>query len=48
MKKLDDILYIIGSITICSGIFMLSVPIAIIVFGVFIMIASFGIYKAGK
>lgn len=48
MKNLDDILFIIGSVTVCIGIAMYSQPIAVIMFGVFILLASRGIYKAGK
>jgi hypothetical protein len=48
MKNLDDILFIIGSVIVCIGIAMYSISIAVIVFGIFILLASRGIYKAGK
>jgi hypothetical protein len=47
-KNLDDILFCIGSLTICAGIAMWTIPGAILALGVFIMLASYSLHKVGK
>lgn len=47
-KNLSDILFCIGGLVICAGVFMLSIPIAIILSGGFIMLASYSVHKGGR
>jgi hypothetical protein len=46
--KISDILLIIGSLSVCTGVFMIYIPAAIILSGLFICLFSYSIYKAGK
>jgi hypothetical protein len=44
----SDILFIIGAIAICGGVAMIYIPAAIIILGLFVVLFSFSIHKAGK
>ena len=47
-KTLSDVLFLIGALVLCYGVSMMHLPTAIILAGVFVLLASYAIDKAAK